>query len=833
MTIKIEPAGGRSAKVVVIVDGKAPEKVDPKSGRDQRAACKKLGIADTDLMSALAAYEAQRQATSSGPIHQPFSVESWNEGQPAIRTDRVGFESQWTTLQRALDTRAEHHRWGGKSQLCVLDVDVRRGMDPFTGPEAEALVTSCVGPLPAAWWISRSGGIHFVFVADSAGTGSGLTAEQKAGAFALLCRGLRRARVVRLELLAHTRRPPEAPYVGVRRFGVADLRGRLAGTGGTDAVTPEEVSDWLVSRGLSLGGRFPHEQCPFDPGPSSSSRDPVVIHDGGVTCFRCASANSRGTASWASLLKTGNVDEAEQDPVTRAAIERVHWTHAEVLLAAYSPQLLPPLRRAAYSALATIFHDADVATSMQLWGSRPALLRSEAGWIDWPSGQLMPIGPSSTRTLPWARSPEGVEVAGRSPNARLDGYVPIRPSRCLVDAPTDYCGIVVAPVTDASDAPLKGDVPEPDRALAELRGIMPGLRLEHLNALRVLLVAGMRAALAPATPSFLLVDGPSGSGKGFLTALAAGVLGQRIPALIRPNQEATDVARLFGEAVVAGASILHLDEVGKFESMWQASGPLLVLNGWVSWHQMYVGPTTVPLTAAVVLTGSTLPRGLTTMSEFGRRMARCSLPYVRPVDYESWETRFVDHFGTTAEKIMTTEKGRAWAESLRRWARGQCVETRPWLEHACDLGAQRLREDVDATEQRFVVRALYRLWIEAPDTELVAEGRRYRGWLRGWSEGGEPSRVWDVLHEWWPIENDSAERSARERAAMIGRLETADAEEATGLPVRIMVGRHGSRLAIRFRSATKSSGDRRDREAFPLLPGPGLDAKPGSSGVPV
>ena len=67
----------------------------------------------------------------------------------------------------------------------------------------------------------------------------------------------------------------------ISRYGVSDLAGRLSGQGGVDAVQPAEVADWLANRGLYLGGRFPHEQCPFDPGPSGG-RDPVVVHDEGV-----------------------------------------------------------------------------------------------------------------------------------------------------------------------------------------------------------------------------------------------------------------------------------------------------------------------------------------------------------------------------------------------------------------------------------------------------------------------------------------------------------------------------------------------------------------------
>ena len=143
-------------------------------------------------------------------------------------------------------------------------------------------------------------------------------------------------------------------------------------------------------------------------------------------------------------------------------------------------------------------------------------------------------------------------------------------------------GVIVAPLVDVKDALLSSEPPDDRTAIGQLAELLPGFTPQHEKALRILVVAGMRAALAPATPSFLLVDGESGAGKGFLTALAAGILGQLRPAKIRPNMTPDDILRTIGENVVAGASILHLDEVGKIESMWASSGPLLVHYGHVA-----------------------------------------------------------------------------------------------------------------------------------------------------------------------------------------------------------------------------------------------------------
>ena len=754
-----------------------PELVNPESGADLRRAAKKLGVTEADVAAALA-----QVLSPEPPKPAALTIECWTtkDGEREIYDGEPG-EAPSEVLKAAMASGHEFYRWANQSQFCCLDVDLRPG---FPALDGEAALRS-IGPLPALWWPSRSGGLHFLFEADAPGTGFGLTADQKAGAFALVTPSLRIPSVHRLELLPNTRTDRGHARAPVARYGVADLPGALTRKGGADAVDEAKVEAWLDERGLAIGGRYSHEHCPFEPGPGSRG-DPVIVHDDGLHCYRCAGVTGRGTSTWASLIASDEAGEAS-DPIVAAASARVHWSHARLILAAVVPSFAAnePVARAAYSALLALF-DPDSLGQCMTWGAEPtAIVRSTGGWIYWPSGNTAPITVTSTRSLPWCRGrPESIETAGRAPDQPLAGYVPIRPTRCLVDAPELLNGCVVAPVTSDRDAPLpRGFVPRNvDDTLTELRLAIPSLPREFTVALKIAVLMGMRAQRAPSTPGFLLLDGPSGSGKGFCARLAAGVLGGA-PGELDPTDNA-ELARSMGKAVSRGCAILFLDEVGKLGSMWGRSAPLLQISDRIAWRELNVGHVSAAMTAGVIFAGSTLPSGLTTMREFQRRAVRVSLPGSRTSD--KWEAQFVARFGVGATDVLTTEPGRVWAESLRAWARAQ--PDLPWVEQGKALGAVGLEEDEEALELARVVRRLHDLWHSAPDSAFTPAGSRYVGRLKCWE--GEAAAL---LSEWFHAETDAA------RDALCGRLNTAQVED----DVRCVASRAGARIYVKFSDERK------------------------------
>lgn len=800
-------------RFVVERDGALPEKVDPDDGASIRRAAKKLGVSEAEVTSALLAVVAAEEAAAEEQGSAEFTIEAWSAGDTG--PIRVVGPDPWLVLEKSLSTGKEFHRWRSRTRLCVLDVDVRPGA-AFGRADLERVLIQCPGPLPVAGWLSRRGGIHYVFVADDAGTGYALTAEQKAGAFALLARGLRDPRVLRLELLASTREvPKDGRIVNPRRYGVEDLLGHLTRRGGGDAVNPQEVERWVHGRGLHLGGRFGHELCPFQPEPHQG-RDPVVVNEDGVYCFRCAGKTGRGWAPWAWLLR-GNDHLETDDWIANAAAARVHWTHADLIVQAVAPTLGAAVRRAAYAALVTIYHDPDVADEVMSWASTSPLVRGEAGWILWPEAKTVPLSAMSTRSLPWAqgRGPE-TERATRTVGV-LKGYVPIRPTRCLVAAPTaaPAHNAVLAPVVRPTDAQPCAKPPALEDLRSLLKQTLPGFTDHHWTALLLTVLAGMRAQTAPATPSILLVDGPSGCGKGLVVHLAAGILGAP-PGKIHLSDDHEEARRSIGEAVTSATPIIFMDEIGKLPTgTWGISSPLLEVTSTVSWRQLYSGPASAPMTSAVILAGSTLPHGFTTMRELTRRIARISLPEVDLAKSDTWEQRLFGLVQTQAENLLTTDPGRSIADPIREWAREQIAnDVGGWVDLATKYGAARLSDDDEARALNDVIRQLYTLWIEGGPECFAVKSGRHNGWLYGHlDEDSVSTPVGDLLRAWWHAEGPSA------RHAAMATLQTASVTDAIGVEhMRIRARSHGKKVFLRFVSLREPDNlNRLDRTAFPRL----------------
>lgn len=799
---------------VVERDGALPEKVDPDDGASIRRAAKKLGTGEAEITAAMLAAVAAEEAAAEDTTASDFTIEAWSAGDTG--PIRVVGPDPWLVLEKSLSTGKEFHRWRSRVRLCVLDVDVRPGT-AFGRADLERILIQCAGPLPVAGWLSRRGGIHFVFVADDAGTGYALTAEQKAGAFALLARGLRDPRVMRLELLASTREVPDGRITNPRRYGVEDLLGHLTKRGGADAVDAQEVERWVHGRGLHLGGRFGHEHCPFQPEPHQG-RDPVVVNEDGVYCFRCAGKTGRGWAPWSWLLR-GNDHLETDDWIANAAAARVHWTHADLIVQAVAPTLGAAVRRAAYAALVTIYHDPDVAAEVMSWASTAPLVRGEAAWLLWPEARPIPVSATTTRSLPWTqgRGPE-LERATRAVGV-LKGYVPIRPTRCLVSTPTaaPAHNAVLAPVVRPTDARPCSKFMPMEEIRSVLKQTLLGFTDAHWNALLVTVLAGMRAQTAPATPSILLIDGPSGCGKGMVVHLAAGVLGG-LPGKIHLSDDHEEARRSIGEAVISATPLIFMDEIGKLPSgTWGVTSPLLEVTATVSWRQLYSGPAQAPMTSAVILAGSTIPNGFTTMRELARRVARISLPEVNLAKSDTWESRLFNLVQTQAEGLLSTDPGRSIADPIREWAREQIVnDVGGWVDLAVRYGAVRLTDDDEARALNEVIRDLYRLWTEGGPECIAVKAGRHNGWLYGHlDEDSVSTPVGDVVRAWWHAEGPSA------RHAAMATLQTASVADALGIDLRLKARTHGKKVFLRFVSPREPDNlNRLDRTAFPRLEAP-------------
>jgi hypothetical protein len=706
-------------------------------------------------------------------------------------------------------------RWSGVDNLAAVDIDVVRDAEPgrrFTDAEIPGLLAQAA-PLPKWGWVTRSGGVRLIFTAAD-----GLTAGARAAAYLMLTDLALDDRIRRsppgIEVLSNTRRPPEGNTVweSDRTSGVADLAGRLRSRGGEAAVTPEEVAAWLEGRGLSYG-RWPHEQCPVEPGASSSHRDPVIIREDGVYCHRCAGLSGRGWIPWSRLV--GAREAGEADPVAAMVLHWTHWAHARLVLQALYPGISDQVLRNGYSTLLRMVEPDEDRIGRVFWEDLD-FVRSHSGWLR--AGDLQPHDTISLRTiglLPWTRGlpPRIDTAAGTGP---LPGYPPIVPLWHVQDKVEWKADHVVVP-RPVQRTPFHGDPHSWTECVALLCASLPGCTEMWCKALLAVVIGALRAQRGAATPPLTILHGPTGCGKGALVAAAQGVLASP-DHNFKMSADVTEIERALGTALEAGAQLIVGNEVGKTAAgFWAKSAPLLDMSDMFTWRKLMAGWVNTPARAHLLLVGSTLPRGLVSMPEFNRRGAVFVLPRVD--ENRRWQEGCREAFGVDSlRRLRSTSEGTRLAESILAAARPYAsrVPLPSWPEQAVELSASELADDEEAQALDETVRRLYRAWISNEENSTVSATDiigRWEGWMRGWRAGSGKETAAIVLEGYF-ADTDSPD----ERTAKTGRLETADVVRvcrlARSVQLDLRVRWHGRKVALRF-EPPGGSLQRTDRGLFP------------------
>lgn len=355
--ITAEPPTGRSRKWRVLIGGK-PDKVDPDNGDDRRKIANRYGISEEALLEAVqrAADEAEAARVAEAEANSPrrdSPARAWS----AAGDTQLDYPSLGEAL-RDRDAPIDYVSWADTHRIACVDVDLTddakgRGdkpARPYTEQDVARLLTLPTAT-PRYAWLSKSGGLHAVFYPCSR---YGLSGPQRAGLWLIEAHTVTQsATVAAVEDVKVTATVPPGKrlHVATADYGVADLRGALLRRGGREAASEEQVSAWLAARGMELGRRYGGEFCVFDH--TQGRRDPVEVTDDGVRCFGC-----HKFAPWSRLAG----DEATNAPLPVAvdmAWQRVHWTHARLVLEAEYPKAVATggrFLRAGYEALITVLH---------------------------------------------------------------------------------------------------------------------------------------------------------------------------------------------------------------------------------------------------------------------------------------------------------------------------------------------------------------------------------------------------------------------------------------------------------------------------------------------
>ena len=793
-------------------DGRS-EQVNPDDGEQVRKAARALGATEGEVRQALLGARARvLPPLSETSADEPVTVTGRNLDGGSVAPAAFG------GLDEALASSPHlYWSWDGTRRLAALDVDVLDGMGVFTDSDV-AYVSSAAAPTPSWAWVTRSGGLRLMFEPCAR---YGLAADERAGLHAILVpRSSFSVRTEKVELLPSTRRPPATSTVtrGAPDYGVSNMRGALMRSGGRDAAPPAEVDTWLADRDMVMGGRYEHERCPIDPGPTSGT-PPVMVTDDGVRCFRCAGSRNDGWRSWAALVGAVTARRADPEPYVAAAGAFVHWTHARLVLLALRPRCTEATLRLGYRALLRVLHDAtwaeDSERAASVFSPELAIVRGRGSWLHTGSYAVHDaIGPHTLRALPACRGGPALERFQTS--ELLAGYAPVEPVAHVVDRPTWREGSVLVPrAIPGAQADERLSFAEARERLRRAMGA--GCTDDWLDTVYLLVVAGLRAQLRLAVPPVVVLTGATRSGKGAATEAARGILG--LPCARLRFDGARELAMSIGEGLDAGAGLLWADEIGKVVDWWHQSTALLQLSDSHTWRKLHHGTTVSPVRAAVLLVGSTLPRGLSTMSEVASRATVVRLPRVAGAVSARWEANLARALGVDGGlgNLRSSPAGAAIAEAWVADAIAEATGERSrvsWPEHGDWLGGSRLGEDADARELADVVAGLYRLWREAPDEALIAEGSRGAGWLRCWA-AGRGDQAAELLSEW--VSDDDGER---ERAGRLARLDSVVVPDAARLPpgadVSLVVRSRGRRVSARFSAAgDPASLDRQNPTLFP------------------
>lgn len=645
--------------------------------------------------------------------------------------------------------------WQGQQQACLLDIDRPESEPELTPEEVPKLFPSTL-PRPLAVWVSHGGGLHALFVAVF-----GWTAMALAGAWALLA-PLGRLASWRIEAKADTRHPLSArngqECSSVYWFDPSATL-MIPGNSERSAASDEEIEAWLQDHGLKFG-RHPAEMCLWCGGAPSSGNDPVVVDARGVRCYRCDRS-----ATWDTLV--GRLVLGDRPSLHESAVNVVHYPHQHHVLRDMRPSVPEVLLRPAWLMMLC-------AANNHLIPAQPSLedllekhdgnqeeankefenlqqVRTEAlkpfefaasdkvnlvrsvsgGWLNATSFQPHVTSRPALRKMPWTYGGDLRidEALNASP---LPGFVPVH----VINADTvigphvepPYGAITVRRSQRACDPPPVdlGDGPPLDKEVEDAwEAVETKLPLIDRGYLSSLLVASLVAQRSVGAPPVIVVTGDTGSGKDATADLAGAMLGT--PSGAVRLADADDTLRQIGLLLENGCGLAKINEVGRVSDVYWKLEAILQLSSTVTFRAKYRNETTAPMTAALVMLGSTLPHAVVRSPELSRRAAGIRLVgnvgNWRGSVGELAHARRDPEFRAALDIITSSIWWRLWNEGPSGDWRELCFR---------EFGAVELAEldleDVGAEGRDEAIRRLYEHYRTAPDKELNG-GVTYSGYL--------------------------------------------------------------------------------------------------------
>lgn len=614
--------------------------------------------------------------------------------------------------------------WDDTAYYCVLDLDFADGQSPHCNDLIASAATLL--PTPQQYWISRSCGLHAVYLALDP-----FTAVELASVAAYQLQ--RRYPEATIEFLSRTRGVP-VDAQAVQCTANASMHGANPLLMRHDSV---DAAQYLADCNFEIGQRYSHDLCPVNPHPRAQSNSPpVCVRAEGVQCYICeADGVYRGSTNPGYFPYHALLGTRHETVLASCVNSYTHWGHAQYVM---QSTIRDPFHgRTLYSALLKARHGEDTRLPSVFTAGEPyGIVRHDGFWADYTGTPLVIEADSALiHSLPHASDSVAAAWLVQSVDLTPGGYPAIHPVRGIAlsqNQPSVSRRILSVIASDLQPATRPSYAPVVRRADVEsswqlIEKVFPGVN----RSLVTLLIVGagcveQRAGLPP----MLFLRGPTGVGKTSHVELAAAMIGDAV-SLVRYNRDMDRYYNGIMRAKQAGRFVLF-DEF--FKTAGQANTDamtametLLSFNESSSMYMIHVGSIPMGALPFFIWTDTTIPQEVLTHAQIGRRVHTCRLHH------------------SLAWNLTLPEYGLHRIGALRELGRdyvvacdaivSDCMDryfTGPATEFACvaeTLGFERLQDNDAMTDRTDMIRALYSAWQNAPPiTEPNA--------LKRWSKAG-------------------------------------------------------------------------------------------------
>lgn len=545
-------------------------------------------------------------------------------------------------------------QWDDQEKLSVLDVDYHGGSPPSN---IDNLIAT-LRPKPLCGAKSRSGGWHGYYQASGV-----FTAQEFAAVAGIAWMNL--DRTCTFDIVKQVRVPKDVQW------------NRDSGTLALDWLrsdcSDDAISEYLAGRGLSIGGKYPHEQCPVAPGCSHGV--PVLVDEWGVYCHKCHSSGTcYGSRKPGVFPYTSLVYGDLPNVVSTMARNFTHWEHARTVLGQLF-DLRESVLELGYSACLKQVHGDDDRIK-RVFTSGNDFIRSGDRWTT-----RICIGDYTKRldgmlaTLPACQDSKGGIIPDRvvrflqTIDLREYGYPEVTPVRGLkiyghklpCNDPDVY-HIVVPPKKLASPSSIRympkyrkiEDRMPLDEAWGIIEGIFPGI---SRNYLYLLIAAKGVSEGQVGLPPMLLVTGPTAAGKSRTVNLAAAICGDHNTEI--PWNDSVERFRQALKGGIDSGSYVTVNEILKDadkagSTAIQALDVFLNVTPNSVSHIMYIGPVSLGRVPVCVCTELAIPQKLRDDRQLARRFVYLQLDE----EHQEWEQLSIDSGLFGAENFRTFMEGR-------------------------------------------------------------------------------------------------------------------------------------------------------------------------------